>query len=70
MFWPSEIEMVLDHWQNSGYCSVGDRMFDLHASGYILSKNDLHLIYHALWSSGPNNSRLSDYTVWTNRMPK
>lgn len=70
MLWSAEVELVLDRWQKAGYCSLGDNMYNLQSSGYDLSKSDLHLIYQALWSNGPNTSRPSDYTVWTNKIPK
>lgn len=70
MYWSADVDVVLEQWQKAGYCSLGDNMYSLQSSGYIFSKSDLHLIHQALWSSGPNTSRPSDYTVWTSKMPK
>lgn len=70
IFWSADVEIVLDRWQKAGYCSLGDNMYSLQSSGYIFSKSDLHLVYQALWSSGSNSLRPSDYTVWTSKMPK
>lgn len=70
LYWAADVEAVIDRWQRSGYASLSDNLYSLQTSGYIFSKSDLHLMYHALWSSGPNTSRLSEYTVWTSKMPR
>lgn len=69
-YWSAEVESILEGWQKSGYCSLGDDMYSLQSSGYIFSKSDLHLIYNALWSGGQNPGAASEYTVWASRMPK
>lgn len=70
LYWSSDVETVIDGWQRTGYCSVAGRVVNLQASGHVFSKSDLHLIYNAIWSAGPNDTSVVDYTVWASQTPK
>jgi len=65
---PQPIEATLDRWQQSGECVLGSFRINLHAQGHNYTRNDLRLIYQALWSA--NHPQTTEFTVWSGKTPK